>query len=108
MSKSTEERGKSQKQRPRQDFEKKKTQKRKSVRGQCETDYGECKQIKTFSLTPTACENLSRISEGLNISRSELIEQLSRLLGGLIENPKEHESAATDFDFSHKLDKGSR
>lgn len=34
-----------QKRRPRENHEKKKAQKKKSIRGQSETDYGECKKM---------------------------------------------------------------
>jgi DNA-binding Lrp family transcriptional regulator len=47
------------------------------VRGQAEM-YDELKKIVSFSITPTARTGLERLSEQLNISRSELIERIGR------------------------------
>ncbi len=66
------------KRRPRRDHEKKPSRKGvKSVRGQAEM-YDELKKIVSFSITPTARTGLERLSEQLNISRSELIERIGR------------------------------
>jgi hypothetical protein len=64
--------------RPRRKHEKKPTRKGlKSMRGQPEV-YDEVKKSVSFSLTPTAQTGLARLSEQLNISRSELIERIGR------------------------------
>jgi hypothetical protein len=64
--------------RPRRDHEKKPSRKGvKSMRGQPEV-YDELKKIVSFSITPTARTGLERLSEQLNISRSELIERIGR------------------------------
>jgi hypothetical protein len=52
------------------------------MRGQPEV-YDELKKIVSFSITPTAMTGLERLSEQLNISRSELIERIGR---GLLAN----------------------
>ena len=66
------------KRRLREDYEKKKAQKKKSIRGQCETNYGECKKIASYSVTPTGQVGLSQLSRILNISRSEMLDQIGR------------------------------
>ncbi len=53
----------------------------KSMRGRPEL-YSEVKTKKTFSLTPTASQNLDNLSAVLTLSQSELIEQIAR---GLID-----------------------
>ncbi len=64
--------------RPRRDHEKKPSRKGvKSMRGQPEV-YDELKKIVSVSITPTARTGLERLSEQLNISRSELIERIGR------------------------------
>lgn len=66
------------KRRPRREYEKKPIRKGvKSMRGQPEV-YDELKKIVSFSITPTAMTGLERLSEQLNISRSELIERIGR------------------------------
>jgi hypothetical protein len=66
------------KRRPRREHEKKPLRKGlKSMRGQPEL-YDELKKAVSFSLTPTAQTGLTRLSEQLNISRSELIERIGR------------------------------
>jgi hypothetical protein len=45
------------------------------MRGQPEI-YEECKKNASFSITPTAIEELKQLSSKLNISRSELIERI--------------------------------
>lgn len=66
------------KRRPRREHEKKPSRKGvKSMRGQPEV-YDELKKIVSFSITPTARTGLERLSEQLNISRSELIERIGR------------------------------
>jgi hypothetical protein len=50
----------------------------KSMRGVPETVYGELKKITSFSLTPTAYAKLKQLSQELNLSASELLEQLAR------------------------------
>jgi metal-responsive CopG/Arc/MetJ family transcriptional regulator len=47
------------------------------MRGQPEI-YDELKEIVSISITPTARAGLDRLSEQLNISRSELIERVGR------------------------------
>lgn len=47
------------------------------MRGQPEI-YDELKEIVSISVTPTARAGLDRLSEQLNISRSELIERVGR------------------------------
>ena len=49
----------------------------KSMRGQPEI-YDELKKIVSFCITPTAQLGLAQLSQQLNISRSELIEQIGR------------------------------
>jgi hypothetical protein len=44
--------------------------------------YSEVKQKKTFSLTPTASQNLDNLSAALDLSQSELIERIAK---GLID-----------------------
>ena len=66
------------KRRLREDYEKKKAQKKKSIRGQCETNYGECKKIASYSVTPTGQVGLGQLSRVLKISRSEMLEQIGR------------------------------
>jgi|GEM_PF-4131856 hypothetical protein len=51
----------------------------RSTRGVAETSYGEVKRTSCFSLTPTAATNLKELSGELNISTSELLEQLARI-----------------------------
>jgi hypothetical protein len=66
------------KRRPRREHEKKPSRKGlKSMRGQPEV-YDELKKIVSFSITPTAMRGLDRLSEQLNISRSELVERIGR------------------------------
>ena len=62
----------------REDFQKKKTQPKKSMRGQPETEYGETKTNLSLSITPTGKELLKSISRSLGISTSELIERIAR------------------------------
>ena len=66
------------KRRPREDYEKKKVQKKKSLRGQCETGYGECKKMASYSITPTGKAGFAHLSRILNMSRSEMLEQIGR------------------------------
>lgn len=40
--------------------------------------YSEVKKKKTFSLTPTASQNLDNLSAAFNLSQSELIEQIAK------------------------------
>jgi len=40
--------------------------------------YGEKKEIFTISLTPTGRDGIDAIADSLNISRSELVEQIGR------------------------------
>ena len=47
------------------------------MRGQPEI-YDELKKIVSFCITPTAQLGLAQLSQQLNISRSELIEQIGR------------------------------
>jgi hypothetical protein len=47
------------------------------MRGQPEI-YKELKKIASFSLTPTAIEELKQLSSQLNISRSEVLERIGR------------------------------
>jgi hypothetical protein len=49
----------------------------KSMRGQPEI-YDEVKKIASFCITPTAQLGLAQLSRQLNISRSEVIEQIGR------------------------------
>ncbi len=44
--------------------------------------YSEVKKKKTFSLTPTASQKLDELSAALDLSQSELIEQIAK---GLID-----------------------
>jgi len=53
----------------------------KSLRGRPEM-YSEVKKKKTFSLTPTAAQKLDKLSAALDLSQSELIEQIAK---GLID-----------------------
>lgn len=53
----------------------------KSLRGRPEM-YSEVKKKKTFSLTPTASQKLDKLSAALDLSQSELIEQIAK---GLID-----------------------
>lgn len=53
--------------------------------------WGERKARTTFSLTPRAIDELNRIAKGFNLSKSELIELLSR--GRFVLIPKEGETA---------------
>ncbi len=50
----------------------------KSTRGVPETVYGELKKITSFSLTPTATQQLKLLSCELGLSSSELLERLAR------------------------------
>ena len=50
----------------------------RSQRGVPETNYGEIKTIKSFSLTPTALILLKELSRDLGISASELLERFAR------------------------------
>jgi hypothetical protein len=64
--------------RPRQEYEKKPIRPGvKSMRGQPEI-YDELKEIVSFCITPTSQLGLAQLSQQLNISRSELIEQIGR------------------------------
>jgi len=73
------------KRRRRQEHEKKPIrQGMKSMRGQPEI-YDELKKIVSFCITPTAQLGLAQLSQQLNISRSELIEQIGRGLLTLAE-----------------------
>jgi hypothetical protein len=64
--------------RPRQEHEKKPIRQGvKSMRGQPEI-YDEVKKIASFCITPTAQLGLAQLSRQLNISRSEVIEQIGR------------------------------
>jgi len=70
---------------PRQEHEKKPSRKGvKSMRGQPEI-YDEIKKAVSFGITPTARLGLARISKQLNISRSELIEQIGRGILTIVE-----------------------
>lgn len=51
---------------------------RKSLRGVAETDYGEPKQVCSYSLTPTCRANLQDLARQIGCSASELLEQFSR------------------------------
>jgi hypothetical protein len=64
--------------RPRRENEKKPVRKGvKSMRGQPEI-YNEIKKCFSFCLTQTAKEGLEHISKQMNLSQSELIEQIVR------------------------------
>lgn len=63
--------------------QKKTAQPRKSMRGQAETIYGECKKTRCFSLTPTAYNSFKDMSKKLQISMSEVLEQVARSPGTL-------------------------
>jgi ribosomal protein L16/L10AE len=52
---------------------------KKSQRGQAEL-YDQVKKTATFSITPSAIENLRLTAERLGISRSEVIERYCRHL----------------------------
>lgn len=58
------------------------------MRGQPEM-YDELKKSVSFSITPTARTGLERLSEQLNISRSELIERIGRGLLAITEHKME-------------------
>ena len=58
--------------------QKKKTQAKKSIRGQAETKYGEVKKPVSFGLTPTGADLIKQISKRLGISASEFLEQIAR------------------------------
>ena len=75
--------------RKRQEHEKKPIQKGiKSMRGQGEI-YDETKKSTSFGITPTAYAGLKQRSSDLNISTSELIEQIGRGLFRITQvNPK--------------------
>lgn len=62
----------------REEYQKKKVQKRKSLRGQPETEYGELKKPVSFCLTQTGLALLKQKSKELGLSASELIEQVAR------------------------------
>lgn len=62
----------------RAEYQKKKVQPAKSMRGIPETEYGEIKKIVSFSLTPTAIQKMKELSQELKISVSELLEQIAR------------------------------
>lgn len=51
----------------------------KSMRGRPEL-YSEVKAKVSLSLTPTAVQGLDNLSSALNLSRSELVEQIGRKL----------------------------
>jgi hypothetical protein len=82
--------------RPRQEHEKKPIRQGvKSMRGQPEI-YDELKRVASFSITPTAQLGLERLSQQLNISRSELIERIGRGRLTIAELKTESDSS---FDF---------
>ena len=84
------------KSRPRQDYEKKPSCKgTKSKRGQPEI-YDEIKKAVSFAITPAAQLGLTRLSQQLKISRSELIERIGRGLLTIAELKTESDSS---FDF---------
>jgi hypothetical protein len=79
--------------RPRQDYEKKPSCKgTKSMRGQPEM-YDELKKAVSFAITPAAQLGLTRLSQQLKISRSELIEQIGRGLLTIAELKTESNSS---------------
>jgi hypothetical protein len=53
--------------------------------------WGERKARTTFSLTPRAIDELDKIAKRFNLSKSDLIEQLTR--GRFVLIPKEGETA---------------
>lgn len=65
------------------------------MRGQSETEHGECKKIASFSLTPTVIGLLSQISKSINIYRSELIERFTRCAVRLMVDLEDRESTPT-------------
>lgn len=67
--------------RPRKEREQTKGRKgQKSIRGVPNNSYGEIKKNITVSLTATAIAGLDRLSRQRNICRSELLEQIGRVL----------------------------
>ncbi len=71
----------------------------KSMRGVPETAYGELKKISSFSLTPTAAQNLRELSCELGLSASELLERLARqglALKRLLEPETKRDSSCVD------------
>ena len=62
----------------REPYQKKKTQAKKSMRGQSETKYGEVKKPISFGLTPTGADLLKKHSKSLGISTSEFLERIAR------------------------------
>ena len=62
----------------REPYQKKKTQAKKSTRGQAETKYGEVKKPVSFGLTPTGADLLKKHSKRLEISTSEFLERIAR------------------------------
>ena len=70
--------GKDKNSKQREPYQKKKTQAKKSMRGQAETKYGEVKKSVSFGLTPTGADLLKKHSKRLEISTSEFLEQIAR------------------------------
>ena len=62
----------------REQYQKKKVQPKKLMRGQPETKYEEVKKNVSFSLTPTGAALLKKISKQLGISASEFLERIAR------------------------------
>lgn len=62
----------------REEHQKKKVLKQKSMRGQPETEYGEIKRPTSFSLTRTGANLIRQKSKDLGISASALLEQIAR------------------------------
>lgn len=62
----------------REDYQKKKVQRKKSMRGQSETEYGEIKVPTSFSLTRTGSDLLKQKSRDLGISASAFLEKIAR------------------------------
>lgn len=70
--------GKDKNSKQREPYQKKKTQAKKSMRGQAETKYGEIKKPVSFGLTPTGADLLKKRSKRLGISTSEFLERIAR------------------------------
>jgi len=62
----------------REEYQKKKVQHKKSMRGQAETEYGETKVPTSFSLTRTGSDLLKQKSKDLGISASAFLEKIAR------------------------------
>jgi uncharacterized protein YgiM (DUF1202 family) len=62
----------------REDYQKKKVNNQKSMRGQAETEYGEIKTPMSFSLTETGGKLIKQKAKELGISASALLEQIAR------------------------------